>query len=102
LRALPSLCARLPAACVEWRRRAAARERLCGMAAAALRGDTIALVFGRLEAADDLLHASRVCREWRRAVAGDACEPVWAALCRRHGYACRPGGGPAREQFRQR
>jgi hypothetical protein len=67
-----------------------------------LRGDALALVCARLPDAEDLLHASRVCREWRAVVGGDACEPAWAALCAAHGYLLAPGRGPAREQFRAR
>jgi hypothetical protein len=53
-----------------------------------------------LVSAEDLLHASRVCRAWRRIVFGTACEPAWRALCERHGYRCSAAAGPARLQFR--
>ncbi|GBG00315.1 hypothetical protein Rsub_13023 [Raphidocelis subcapitata] len=68
---------------------------------AALQRDAAALVFAFLEA-EELLHASRVCRAWRAIVAGAECEPAWAALCAAHGYPLLPRrDGPARLQFKE-
>lgn len=67
----------------------------------ALTGDLLACVCQFLSA-EDLLHASRVCRTWCSVVQGEECEPTWHALCNRYGYTCSPGRGPARLQFKRR